>query len=157
MRKLCLTLIAALALSSCDSVLAYWAPKTPYTLTAEDRAAIALVFGESLVSRIEPIIYTKDLPYGNYVGGMYSLETGEIWLNENGSLGSVIVAHEVTHYYQHKVRGEDIEKNPNKNTLIPDDLSVRLGPEEEAYLVEDYIRIKRVTYRTYIDEFLLIH
>jgi hypothetical protein len=172
MRKLCLILIAALALSSCDSVLAYWAPKTPYTLTAEDHRVMALVYNEDFISEVQQRIFTKALPYGDDIEGVYSHDTTEIWMNKNSDFASYSIVHEATHLYQDIILGRTLGSTDQDRT-IPHDLSKRVNPEQEALLVQLYTyfsdkngdvlannilydEIRITEYRKYIDVFVLL-
>jgi uncharacterized protein YceK len=170
MRKIVLALMVALALTSCANILAYWAPKHRYTLTAEDRSAIAFVFGDAYVSTIQKIIYTKDLPYGAGYPGIYSINSNEIWMNENASIKPWYIAHEVTHYYQANVLHQSLGAS-NQDRRVPDEVSSKLGTEQEACLVQLYVYFRnKITpvlldgytyspnqdaYETYIKTYLL--
>jgi len=137
MRKI-IILLLALLLTSCDGIVSYLTPAHYYALTDLDKQAITLVFGSGFVQTIQDHIYTKDLPYGSGIGGMYSPEANEIWMNENAEIACYKVAHEATHYYQANVLNEDFgdSDQPRK---VPKNLLNKLDAEQEANIVELYV------------------
>jgi hypothetical protein len=135
--KLTIVLAAVTALTACEPILAYWAPRHDYVLSTDDRRLISLIYGENFISTIQARIFTKDLPYGSDIKGMYSIDAGEIWMNENAAFNAYDIIHEVTHYHQDNVRHRDLG-DANQPVDIPDDLSQMIGAEPEAYLVQMY-------------------
>lgn len=150
MKKFIVLIVCLVALSSCD-ILGLDAVHVTraYTLSSADITYMKPVYSESYLRNIR-IMYTDQQINNRYQEDMvagYCADTNTIYVEENEDIQPFVLAHEVTHYFQHNQLNINV-RSSNDYDLPNGPYYQRLSTEKEAQLVALYCYMQKYPFGT---------